>query len=90
MKKIRKARHCLSPAERGAMPSVPGLSQVLTACDFLTTSSMTSVSVSIASSERNSELLALASEAAEQSGLRMDCERRGHTLVLRFAKERSG
>ena len=41
------------------MPSVPGLSQVLTACELLPTSHMSSVSVSIASSERDAELIAL-------------------------------
>jgi hypothetical protein len=69
------------------MRSVPGLAQVLSACQLILKSQMTSVSLSIASSERDSELIAFSEEAAQEHGLRMDIERRGTMIVLRFSRE---
>jgi hypothetical protein len=66
--------------------SVPGLSQVLSACQLILKSQMTSVSLSIASSERDCELIAFSEEAAQEHGLRMDIERRGTMIVLRFSR----
>jgi hypothetical protein len=65
---------------------VPGLQQVLSACQLLTVSKMTSVTVSIASSARDAELIALAREAAEESGVDIDYQRAGSMLVLRLTR----
>jgi len=86
MRRTRTARHCIAPANR-EMASVAGLSQVLMAIDLLASLRMTSVSVSIASGEHDSELIALSEEAAEQAGVRLDCQMRGRALVLRFSKD---
>jgi hypothetical protein len=66
--------------------SVPGLAQVLSACQLLMKSQVTSVSLSIVSSERDPELIAFSEEAAQEHGLRMDIERRGAMIVLRFSR----
>lgn len=87
MKKIGSRRHCLERRE-GEMTSVPGLSQVLTACELLRTSGLSAISVSIASSDRDEELIALSEEVADESGVRIECERRGRMLVLRFTRDR--
>jgi hypothetical protein len=69
------------------MHSIAGLAQVISACKLITKSRMTSVTVSIASGPRDSELIDLAREAAEECGVSVDYERTGRMLVLRFTRE---
>lgn len=78
-------RHCLGNKE--GMPSITGMAQVISACELITKSRMTSVTVSIASGPRDAELIDLAREAADECGVRLDCERAGPMLVLRFTRE---
>lgn len=78
-------RHCLENEER--VRSIPGLMQVISACELITKSKMTSVTVSIAGSERDAELIELSREAAAESGVLLDYEQTGPMLVLRFTRE---
>jgi len=78
-------RHCVSSGDLEIAP-VLGLSQVLTACDLLLTSAMTTVTVSIASTERDADLIALSQEAADDCGVSLDRESRDGALILRFTR----
>ena len=77
---------------RGLRPDevspIPGMSQVLSALDLLARQPSGSVVVSVASSDRDSELIALSQEAAEQSGMTMDIESQHGVLALRFTNDR--
>ena len=79
-------RRGLSPDE---VAPVPGMSQVLSALDLLAQTETSSVVVSVASGEHDSELIALSQEAAEESGILMEFESQQGTLALRFTRDRA-
>jgi len=87
MKKTGSRQHCLGGGVPNQVSAVPGLSQVLSACELLAKADVATIIVSIASSERDAELIELSQEAAEQSGISMEFESSGGALVLRFTRD---